>query len=292
MDRPRVVVGRDTRRSGPMLEDALCAGVASAGGVALRAGVIPTPAVAWLARDRAADLGAVISASHNPYPDNGIKFFGGDGFKLTDAEEQRIEALLTEAFDPPTGYGVGTSEELADGAGPTSPTSRRSSTATCPACAVAVDCAHGAASAAGRPAARPGSGVRHDLIGAAPNGVNINVRRRLHAPRARRREGRGRRVRPRARVRRRRRPAALRSTPPAAPSTAITSSPSCARDLLLTDGLPGRRVVLTVDGQPRAAAALDTMGMLDRRDRRRRPLRARGDAPATAPSWAASSPGT
>ena len=66
--------------------------------------------------DRGADLGAVISASHNPYPDNGIKFFGGDGFKLTDAEEHRVEALLAEAFDPPTGYGVGTSEELRDGA--------------------------------------------------------------------------------------------------------------------------------------------------------------------------------
>jgi phosphoglucosamine mutase len=174
-DRPRVVVGRDTRRSGPMLEDALCAGVASAGGVALRAGVVPTPTVAWLVRDRGADLGAVISASHNPYPDNGIKFFGGDGFKLTDAEEHRVEALLSEAFDPPTGYGVGTSEELADGAeayiGYVASVVDRDLSGL----RVVVDCANGAASAlAGRLLDR--LGVRHDLIGAAPNGVNINVR--------------------------------------------------------------------------------------------------------------------
>ena len=72
-DRPVVVVGRDTRRSGPMLEDALCAGIAAAGGLALRAGVLPTPGIAWLVREQGASLGAVISASHNAFPDNGIK---------------------------------------------------------------------------------------------------------------------------------------------------------------------------------------------------------------------------
>ena len=145
--------------------------------MALRAGVIPTPAVAWLVLDRAADLGAVISASHNPYPDNGIKFFGGDGFKLADAEEQRIEALLSEAFDPPTGYGVGTSEELADGAEAYVAYVASVVDRDLSGLRVAVDCAHGAASAlAGRMLDR--LGVRHDLIGAAPNGVNINVRLR------------------------------------------------------------------------------------------------------------------
>jgi phosphoglucosamine mutase len=173
--RPRVVVGRDTRRSGPMLEDALAAGVASAGGVALRAGVVPTPAVAWLVRDRGADLGAVISASHNPYPDNGIKFFSGDGFKLTDDEERRVEALLTEPFDPPTGYGVGVSEALHDGAedyvGHVASVVDRDLSGL----RVAIDCAHGAATAvADRLFTR--LGVEHDLIGASPNGVNINVR--------------------------------------------------------------------------------------------------------------------
>ena len=85
-DRPVIVVGRDTRRSGPMLEDALCAGIAAAGGLALRAGVLPTPAVAWLVREQGASLGVVISASHNPFPDNGIKLFGADGFKLEDVQ--------------------------------------------------------------------------------------------------------------------------------------------------------------------------------------------------------------
>src|SRR4051794_1784816 len=108
-EQPTVVVGRDTRRSGPMLEDALCAGIAAAGGTALRAGVIPTPAVAWLVREQGASLGAVISASHNPFPDNGIKLFGADGFKLEDEEENRVEALMDDTGPWPTGAGVGES---------------------------------------------------------------------------------------------------------------------------------------------------------------------------------------
>ncbi len=186
------------------------AGVASAGGVTLRAGVIPTPAVAWLVRDRGADLGAVISASHNPYPDNGIKFFGGDGFKLTDDEEHRVEALLSEAFDPPTGYGVGASEELHDGAEDVRrATSRRWSIATCPAC-VSRSTARTARRRrwpdrlfdAARRRARPDRRLAERRQHQRPL--------RLDAPRARRRQGRGGRLRPRPRVRRRRRPAALR----------------------------------------------------------------------------------
>jgi phosphoglucosamine mutase len=166
--RPRVVVGRDTRRSGPMLEDALCAGIASAGGDALRAGVIPTPGVAWLLRD-------VISASHNPYPDNGIKFFGGDGFKLTDDEEHRIEALLGESFDAPTGYGVGISEALDDGPARYAAWVAGVVEADMGALRIVVDCGNGAA--AGVAASMLDRlGVRYDLIAASPNGVNINVR--------------------------------------------------------------------------------------------------------------------
>jgi phosphoglucosamine mutase len=116
VERPTVVVGRDTRRSGPMLEDALAAGVASAGGHVVRAGVLPTPGVAWLTRTERATMGVVISASHNPYPDNGIKLFGGDGYKLTDQEEARIEALLDVPFDAPTGAAVGSSEHHSTGA--------------------------------------------------------------------------------------------------------------------------------------------------------------------------------
>ena len=84
----------------------------SAGGLALRAGVLPTPGVAWLVREQAASLGAVISASHNPFPDNGIKLFGADGFKLGDDEEDRVEALMSDESARPTGAGVGESRPL------------------------------------------------------------------------------------------------------------------------------------------------------------------------------------
>ena len=96
--RGRVFVGRDTRASGPELEEAFAAGVVSAGGSAILAGVLPTPAVALLALD----LGVVISASHNPPEFNGVKFFDRDGQKLTDEAEEEIEALLDA---PPTGGG-------------------------------------------------------------------------------------------------------------------------------------------------------------------------------------------
>ena len=90
----RVVIGKDTRRSGYMLENALTAGFTSVGMNVFLVGPVPTPAVGMLARSMRADLGVMISASHNPYQDNGIKFFGPDGFKLSDAAEEAIEALL------------------------------------------------------------------------------------------------------------------------------------------------------------------------------------------------------
>ena len=91
---PQVIIGRDTRVSGHMLEHALAAGVTSMGGVVRLAGVLPTPAIAFLTVDSGADVGAVISASHNPFQDNGIKLFSGTGFKLTDEQEDEIEGLL------------------------------------------------------------------------------------------------------------------------------------------------------------------------------------------------------
>jgi phosphoglucosamine mutase len=94
--RPRVLILRDTRASGPMLECALAAGVAAAGGEALLAGVLPTPAAPLLIRSYGFELAAVISASHNPHRDNGIKLFGADGSKLSDQREREIEALLRE----------------------------------------------------------------------------------------------------------------------------------------------------------------------------------------------------
>lgn len=96
-DRPRVLIVRDTRESGEMLQAALAAGVSAAGGEALLGGVLPTPAAPLLIKRYGFDLAAVLSASHNPYQDNGIKFFAGDGFKLSDEQEQTIEAELAEA---------------------------------------------------------------------------------------------------------------------------------------------------------------------------------------------------
>ncbi|MCD8764028.1 MULTISPECIES: phosphoglucosamine mutase [Staphylococcus] len=93
---PRVLVGRDTRVSGEMLESALIAGLASIGAEVMRLGVISTPGVAYLTREMGAQLGIMISASHNPVADNGIKFFGADGFKLSDKQEEEIEQLLDQ----------------------------------------------------------------------------------------------------------------------------------------------------------------------------------------------------
>jgi phosphoglucosamine mutase len=108
-DAPRVLVIRDTRESGPMLEAALAAGIAAAGGDVLLGGVLPTPAAPLLLGRYGLDLAAVISASHNPYGDNGIKFFGGDGFKLSDDAEAAIEARLDE---PVAGTRIGRIDTL------------------------------------------------------------------------------------------------------------------------------------------------------------------------------------
>jgi len=93
---PRVVIGRDTRISGPMLESALAAGIMSMGAAPLLVGVLPTPGIAFMTKRTQADAGIVISASHNPYQDNGIKIFSGDGFKLSDSDEEAIEGLVLD----------------------------------------------------------------------------------------------------------------------------------------------------------------------------------------------------
>lgn len=109
--RPVFYIGRDTRISGQMLEAALAAGICSAGGQAVLLGIVPTPAVAYLTRKHQGQAGVVISASHNPYPDNGIKFFAGTGYKLPDAVEDQLEELVLAEVDSmprPTGENVGT----------------------------------------------------------------------------------------------------------------------------------------------------------------------------------------
>src|SRR6195952_4272789 len=105
-ERPQVLVIRDTRESGEMLESALAAGITSAGGDVLLGGVLPTPGAPLLIGRYGFDLGVVISASHNPYADNGIKFFGPDGFKLSDEAEAAIEAHLDDD-SAGTGTGIG-----------------------------------------------------------------------------------------------------------------------------------------------------------------------------------------
>lgn len=117
-EKPTVVVGRDTRISGVMLESALVAGLLSTGAEVMRLGVITTPGVAYLTREMNAQAGVMISASHNPVQDNGIKFFGADGFKLSDAQEAEIEALLDTEEDTlprPVGVELGHTSDYFEG---------------------------------------------------------------------------------------------------------------------------------------------------------------------------------
>ena len=113
---PRVVVGRDTRASGLVLEKALCDGICAAGGTVSLAGVLPTPGVAFHARDLAADAGVMITASHNPYQDNGIKIFSGSGFKLSDQEESELERSIAVPGPAEKGGVVGSSDICMDAA--------------------------------------------------------------------------------------------------------------------------------------------------------------------------------
>src|ERR1700733_14835358 len=105
--RPQVLIVRDTRESGEMLQAALAAGVSAAGGDALLGGILPTPAAPLLIRRYGFDLAVVLSASHNPFQDNGIKFFAGDGYKLSDATELAIERELERAAEAPVEQGDG-----------------------------------------------------------------------------------------------------------------------------------------------------------------------------------------
>lgn len=169
-----VLIGRDTRRSGTLLEDALCAGLASAGAHARRLGVTPTPAVAWAVRSHGAAAGVVISASHNPFPDNGIKIFAGDGYKLPDADEEELEALLDAVDELPTGADVGTSADASPHVDAYAAWLAESAEADLAGMRIAVDCANGAATAIA-PALFEHLGMRVEWTGSQPNGVNINV---------------------------------------------------------------------------------------------------------------------
>ena len=117
---PRVIIGKDTRLSGYMIETAIASGICSMGGRVLLCGPVPTPAVAHLTVSMRADAGIVISASHNPFADNGIKVFGSDGFKLPDEAEAEIEALMADVHrlgEARTGSAIGRAEKLEDARG-------------------------------------------------------------------------------------------------------------------------------------------------------------------------------
>jgi phosphoglucosamine mutase len=171
--RPVAVVGRDPRASGEFLEAAVVAGLASAGVDVCRAGVLPTPAIAYLTAALGADLGVMLSASHNPMPDNGIKFFAKGGHKLDDVVEDAVEARLREPWQRPTGADVGRVRDYTEafeeyvshvvGSAPHRLDGLR----------VVVDCAHGAAFRAAPETLRR---LGADVIAAfaEPNGLNIN----------------------------------------------------------------------------------------------------------------------
>ncbi|HZH20629.1 MAG TPA: phosphoglucosamine mutase [Geodermatophilus sp.] len=174
--RPVAVVGRDPRASGEMLEAAVVAGLASAGAQVLRAGVLPTPAIAHLTAHTGADLGVMISASHNPMPDNGIKLFSRGGHKLPDAVEAAIEQAVTagQTDGPrPTGAGIGRVSDLPDAGGTyvehlLSTVDRPLSGLT-----LVVDCAHGSAAVCAPEVYRRAGATVH-VIGGEPDGWNIN----------------------------------------------------------------------------------------------------------------------
>ncbi|MCV7257792.1 phosphoglucosamine mutase [Mycobacterium shimoidei] len=172
--RPVAVVGRDPRASSEMLEAAVIAGLTSQGVDALRAGVLPTPAVACLTGGYDADFGVMISASHNPMPDNGIKIFGPGGHKLDDATEDQIEELV--AAGPglrPVGADIGRVVDAEDALDRYLLQLSKAATARLDGLTVVVDCAHGAASLVA-PRAYRAAGARVIAINAEPDGLNIN----------------------------------------------------------------------------------------------------------------------
>ena len=174
-NRHRVVIGKDTRLSGYMIENALTAGLTSTGMNVLLLGPVPTPAVGLLTHSMRADLGIMISASHNPHHDNGIKFFGPDGFKLSDAAEAEIEDILAGDITPAQPENIGRARRIDDGrfrymefAKTTFPA--RGGLAGVK---VVVDCAHGAAYRTA-PEVLWELGAEVVPIGVSPNGTNIN----------------------------------------------------------------------------------------------------------------------
>jgi phosphoglucosamine mutase len=173
--RHRVVIGKDTRLSGYMMETALVAGFTSVGMDVVMVGPVPTPAVAMLTHSMRADLGVMISASHNKFADNGIKLFGPNGYKLSDADEAAIEVLLEQKPQLVPAEAIGRAKRIEDARGRYIHAAKASfpSHLTLDGLKVVVDCANGAAYQVA-PSALWELGAEVTAIGVAPNGVNIN----------------------------------------------------------------------------------------------------------------------
>ena len=177
-ERPVILIGRDTRISGPMFEAALTAGICSAGGHVIVAGVIPTPAIAYLTKKHGAQAGIVISASHNPFHDNGIKFFGGDGYKLPDAVEDELENIVhtieeEDNFQRAVGAQMGTVEYRHDLVKEYIEFVLSTTQESFQGMKIVLDCANGAAYES-MPTILKRLGAEVVVINDKPNGVNIN----------------------------------------------------------------------------------------------------------------------
>ncbi|MFK3961708.1 phosphoglucosamine mutase [Guptibacillus hwajinpoensis] len=175
-EKPKILIGRDTRISGYMLEGALVAGLLSIGAEVMRLGVISTPGVAHLTKALSAQAGVMISASHNPVGDNGIKFFGPDGFKLLDVQEEEIEALIDSEEDlvpRPTGADLGIVSDYFEGCQKYLQYLKQTIDEDFSGLHIALDCAHGATSSL---AAHLFADLEADIstIGTNPTGTNIN----------------------------------------------------------------------------------------------------------------------
>ncbi len=184
--RHRVVIGKDTRLSGYMIEQALTAGLLAAGMDVFLFGPVPTPAVAMLTRSMRADLGVMISASHNPYQDNGIKIFGPDGYKLSDAQEQEIERLLDgQGVEPAAPAEIGRAKRIEDAQARYIEFAKRTfpKDLSLDGLRVVVDTAHGAAYKVA-PTALWELGAEIMQIGDKPDGLNINEKCGSTAPQA------------------------------------------------------------------------------------------------------------
>ncbi|MFE5324369.1 phosphoglucosamine mutase [Paenibacillus sp. NPDC056579] len=176
VEKPNVLIGRDTRISGTMLEAALVAGLLSIGANVIRLGVVSTPAVAYLTRTMKADAGVMISASHNPVEDNGIKFFGGDGYKLSDETELEIERLMDAEVDElprPVGGDLGTAEDNEQAKYQYLDFLKSTVKSSFKGFKIALDCANGSAYELA-PKVFEALGAEVITVGAEPNGRNIN----------------------------------------------------------------------------------------------------------------------